>query len=222
MSDADSSMNTLVPNPEPTRMTLIERLKQWDDHESWRDFFDSYWKLIYAFALRSGLRPDEAEEVVQETVISVSRNIGKFKADSAFGSFKSWLMQLARWRINDQLRKRVREGSDRVNLPRGGTQEGEEVPAVEQIPDSSANGLDAVWEEEWQKNILEAALARLRRRVSARHYQIFHTHVIDGTSASMTARMLGTSVAQVYLVKHRLSRMLKKAAREAEADEGFA
>ena len=33
----------------PTRWTLIERLKNWDDQESWRQFFDTYWKLIQGF-----------------------------------------------------------------------------------------------------------------------------------------------------------------------------
>jgi hypothetical protein len=71
----------------PTRWTLIQRLKRWDDQESWRDFFDTYWKLIYGTALKAGLPAVEAQEVVQETVISVSRNIADFKASPEGGSF---------------------------------------------------------------------------------------------------------------------------------------
>src|SRR6266481_3693556 len=89
-----------------TRWTLIGRLKNWDDQESWRDFFDTYWKLIYGVARKSDLTPSEAQEVVQETVISVSKKINDFKADPAYGSFKSWLLNLTRWRIIDQVRKR--------------------------------------------------------------------------------------------------------------------
>ncbi len=47
----------------PTRRSLLTRLKQWDDHESWKDFFDTYWKLVYSAALNE----TEAQEVVQET-----------------------------------------------------------------------------------------------------------------------------------------------------------
>src|SRR5881296_1121757 len=93
----------------PTRWTLIGRLKNWDDQESWREFFDLYWKLIYGVALKSDLTPSEAQDVVQETIISVCKNIGKFKADPAHGSFKGWLLKLTRWRILDQIRKRPRE-----------------------------------------------------------------------------------------------------------------
>jgi len=90
----------------PTRWTLIEKLKNWDDQESWREFFDTYWKLIYGVAIKSGLTHPEAQDAVQETVMSVCRNMPNFKADPSFGSFKSWLLNLTRWRIVDQIRKR--------------------------------------------------------------------------------------------------------------------
>src|SRR5213078_3552165 len=75
-----------------TRWTLIERLKNWDDQESWRQFFDTYWKLIYGVAIKSGLTHPEAQDVVQETVMSVCKNMQKFKADPAYSSFKAWLV----------------------------------------------------------------------------------------------------------------------------------
>ena len=60
----------------PTRRSLLTRLKNWDDQESWRVFFDTYWKLIYGVAIEAGLTDTEAQEVVQETVITVAK---KFK-----------------------------------------------------------------------------------------------------------------------------------------------
>src|SRR5207245_5537229 len=94
----------------PTRRSLLSRLKNWNDQESWQDFFDTYWKLIYGAAIKSGLSDVEAQEVVQETVITVTKKIKEFKTDPAFGSFKAWLLHLTRWRIADQLRKRQRQG----------------------------------------------------------------------------------------------------------------
>ena len=89
----------------PTRRSLLTRLKQWDDHESWKDFFDTYWKLVYSAALNE----TEAQEVVQETVIAVAKKMHAFKYDPAVGSFKSWLLHITRCRIADQLRKRYKE-----------------------------------------------------------------------------------------------------------------
>jgi hypothetical protein len=83
----------------PTRYSLLSRLQDWDDQDSWKDFFDTYWRLIYSIALKSGLTAAEAEDVVQETIISVAKNIQKFKRDRTLGSFKGWLRNLTRWRI---------------------------------------------------------------------------------------------------------------------------
>src|SRR5206468_8670774 len=92
----------------PTRQSLLSRLRSWDDQESWKDFFDTYWRLIYNAAVRAGLTEPEAQDVVQETLLSVAKKIPEFKYDSRKGSFKTWLMCLIRWRIANQFRKRQR------------------------------------------------------------------------------------------------------------------
>jgi hypothetical protein len=63
----------------PTRQSLLARLKDWEDQESWREFFDTYWRLIHATALKAGLSEPEAQEVVQglsarETARSLDTN----------------------------------------------------------------------------------------------------------------------------------------------------
>src|SRR6185295_89775 len=89
----------------PTRYSLLSRLQDWDDQESWKDFFDTYLRLIYAVAIKSGLAEAEAQDVVQETVITVAKGIHTFKRDREKGSFKGWLRNIIRWRIADQIRK---------------------------------------------------------------------------------------------------------------------
>src|SRR6185436_2021630 len=90
----------------PTRRSLINRLRNCEDQDSWRDFFKTYWKLIYSFAIRCGCTDAEAEEVVQETVISLSRKMPEYRYDPAICSFKGWLLHVTNWRVIDQLRKR--------------------------------------------------------------------------------------------------------------------
>jgi len=90
----------------PTRATLLERLKNWQDDSSWQDFFDTYWKLIYHVAINRGLTKEEAQDVVQETMLTVAKQMPNFKYDRKIGSFKSWLLNTTRWRIADQFRKR--------------------------------------------------------------------------------------------------------------------
>src|SRR6059036_3519090 len=83
------SASAIMVDPEeliPTRDSLLSRLKDRDDHDSWQDFFNTYWKLVYGVAMKAGLTDQEAQEVVQETVITVSRRIAEFKYDPAICS----------------------------------------------------------------------------------------------------------------------------------------
>src|SRR5512140_1436770 len=100
----------------PTRRSLLSRLKDWDDQESWRRFFETYGKLIYAVAIRAGLNDAEAQDVVQETVIVVARKIPGFQYDPALGSFKSWLLLIIRRRIEKQLKKRIPDARPATRL----------------------------------------------------------------------------------------------------------
>jgi RNA polymerase sigma-70 factor (ECF subfamily) len=196
----------------PTRYSLLSRLQDWDDQESWKDFFDTYWRLIYSIALKSGLTDAEAQDVVQETVICVARDISKFKRDPKLGSFKGWLRNLTRWRIADQLRKRNPKALGEEAPLNGATSllEPGEMP----LPVSSE--LERIWEAEWQSNLMEAALERVKRRVKEEHYQMFDLNVVRQWPAIKVAKTLQVSLAQVYLAKHRLLALLKREVRMLE------
>ena len=201
----------------PTRWSLVERLKNWDDQESWHEFFEIYWKLIYSVAIKAGLSDSEAQEAVQETVISVCRNIGKFKADPARGSFKAWLLKLTRWRVIDQVRKRPPIEQARVHRPaRAGAPETGSTATEERIPDPAGNLLDTIWDEEWEQNLTRAALERLKLQASAKHYQIYYLYVVKGLDPAKVAQALGVKTDQVYLVKNRLTPLFRRAVEEIQ------
>jgi RNA polymerase sigma-70 factor (ECF subfamily) len=197
----------------PTRYSLLSRLQNWDDHDSWKDFFDTYWRLIYAVALKSGLTEAEAQEVVQETIIAVAKNIQKFKRDRQLGSFKGWLRNLTRWRIADQLRKRTRVGSGETEV------DGNDDSSLDaaEIPVSAE--AESVWEDEWRVNLMKVALENVRGRVKEEHYQMFDFYVVKQWPVAKVARTLGVSAGQVYLAKFRVGALIKKEIRRLETRE---
>jgi RNA polymerase sigma-70 factor (ECF subfamily) len=190
----------------PTRQSLLSRLKDWSDQESWKLFFDTYWRLIYNTALRAGLTDAEAQDVVQETVISVLKSMRTFKYDSASGSFKGWLLRATGWRITDQFRKRQR-GIDQQNSE---SPADEGTATIDRVPDPAGLALEVAWDEEWDKNLMEAATDRIKRRVDPKQYQIFDLHVFKGWSVSKVARTLNVNPGRVYLAKHRITHLIKK------------
>jgi RNA polymerase sigma factor (sigma-70 family) len=201
-----------------TRWTLIARLKDWDDHESWREFFDSYWRLIYGVAIKSGLTHAEAQDVVQETIVSVSKNMKDFRADPSFGSFKSWLLTLTRWRITDQVRRRGRE----VHLAPGenlSTADSSRTRPEDRMPDPDA-AFDKIWEQEWEHHVIEQALEKVKHECDARHYQVFYLNAIKQVPAARVAELLNINVDQVYLIKHRLGKIFEDAVKAVETPPG--
>lgn len=196
----------------PTRQSLITRLADKDDQRRWHEFFCIYRNLIWNAARRAGLRDAEAEEVVQETLITVAKNIGKFQYDPSAGSFKGWLLCITRWRIADQFRKRRPEELDL----QGGFDSEDGTSAIERIPETQTDEFKAGWDHDWREQLLQTALEKVKLRVEPRHFQIFDCYVIKEWPAQKVAEDLGVSVAQVYLIRHRISRLLKREVKRME------
>src|SRR5262245_24053529 len=89
-----------------TRPSLLGRLKTWDDAKRCEEFTQTCSPLIRAVALKAGLTESEAKDVEQETLLCVAKTIHEFESNPARGTFKSWLLNLTRWRIADQFRRR--------------------------------------------------------------------------------------------------------------------
>lgn len=196
----------------PTRRSLLSRLRDWDDSESWRDFFNTYWKLIYGVAIKSGLSEVEAQEVVQETLITVSKKMPEFKYNPEIGSFKGWLLHVTRWRINDQLRKRKRDVPRAVERADATAR----TATIERVPDPASLDMQGVWDEEWQKSIMELAVNRVKKQVSPKQYQIFDLYVIKKWPLEKVVATLRVSAGQVYLAKHRISALVKREVEQLE------
>jgi len=200
-----------------TRKSMIARLDNWEDQRTWDDFYKTYWKLIYSVAMKAGLRSDESFDVVQETILSIAKQSKKNMYDPEKGSFKSWLMNMTRWRINDQFRKRKKDTS--MSISEWGD-EGRKTSVIDSLEDPKMGTLERLWEVEWKKNLAGAALARVKAQVSPKQYQIFDCYVIREWDAEKVKSQLGVSMSQVYLAKHRVGKILKKELARLNDDEG--
>ncbi len=188
----------------PTRLSLLSRLKDWNDQEGWKVFFDTYWRLIYRTAVKAGLSDAEAQDVVQDTVLRVLKSMPEFKYDQK-GSFKAWLLRLTSWRIGDQLRRRQHDICHRNVSNQCSTS----TDTIERIPDP-APVFEASWDEEWETNLMTAAIERVKKKVDAKHYQLFDLYVFKKWPVAKVARTLQVNPGTVYLAKHRIGSLIKK------------
>jgi RNA polymerase sigma factor (sigma-70 family) len=212
-----------------TRASLLDRLKDREDQASWQEFFDTYWRLIYAVATKAGLSDAEAQDVVQETVISVAKNVGEFHYDPKVCSFKTWMLRMTRWRIIDRIRRREREAvglGHRVHLGQAEDPARVQAPrddrtdrtaTLERLPDPAGINLERIWDEEWKQTTLAAAMESIRQRIRPEQFQMFHLYAVKQLPVMQVARMAGVSIPSVYVAKHRVAALLKKEVQRLEA-----
>lgn len=188
----------------PTRRSLLSRLRDWDDQQSWREFFDTYGKLIYGLARKCGLTDAESQDVVQETLIAVARKMPGFKYDPAIGSFKGWLFQITRRRVADQFRKRPEQV-----VAAGHDQREDRTATIERVPDLNSPDLTEAWDRHWEENLLQTALARIKRRIKPKQYQMFDLYALQQWPMDAITETLGVNRAQVYMAKVRVGLLLR-------------
>lgn len=199
----------------PTRKSLLGRLKNWEDNASWRQFFDTYWKLIYAFAVQRGLTHQEAEEVVQETILAVAKSIPNLDYNPERCRFKTWLLTVTRSKIANLHEKKARNPS--VHPPEDASLA---TPILERVADmKQQEDWERLWDSEWEKNLMDAAIQRVKRRVSIEQFQMFDLFVLKGWPARQVAKTLHVTVAHVYVAKHRISKLVQKEIAQLEQRE---
>lgn len=216
-----TALTPMKPKPQDdtlaTRWTLVARMKNPEDQETWAEFAELYRGLIFGVARKAGLREEEAKDVVQETMASVAKNIGGFEANPERGSFRAWLMQMARWRIMDQVSKRmpIWPGSGAGGSSPDATAAAR-TDTINRVLDPKEVDLERLCDEEWREQLFKAALKKVQADVNAEHYQIFHLLEIEHKPIGEVGKMVGRSRAQIYLIKHRVLTALKKSVKRLE------
>jgi RNA polymerase sigma-70 factor (ECF subfamily) len=149
---------------------------------------------VYTLGLRVTRRPEDADEVVQETYLAAIEHIEDLRDPERF---RSWIMGIATNQALMLLRKRRgsakrEEGSDRI----------EDVPRPEFIADWSSDP-DRLAQQAETRQVLDAALDTLDEK----YRSVFVLRDIEGMTTAETAAALDISVsnAKVRLLRARLA-----------------
>ncbi len=178
---------------------LLNLVKDWRQDEGWREFYRKYAPAIKAHAQRSGLTQEQAEDVVQATMLKVARYLPKFEYDRTVCRFRTWLNQIVNQRI-----LAIWHEQRRAKLPETAWAYLKEYVAGAVNPTA-----DPVTQAEMEQRMLEVCLSRARVGVKPRHWQVFEANALLGLTASDVARRHKTTVANVWVVRHRLLRRLR-------------
>jgi RNA polymerase sigma-70 factor (ECF subfamily) len=185
----------------PTSPSLLERLRQQPDPESWRRLHDLYLPLIQQWLSRMpGLR-DEIDDITQEVLTVLVKELPTFQRRRE-GSFRAWLRMITANRLRSYWRDRQRQ-------PVAGVEEIELL--VQNLRDPHSE-LSREWDQQHDRHVLRQLLEVVRSDFSKSSWSAFERMQLDGASATQIARELGLSPNAVLLAK---SRVLKRLREEA-------
>ena len=188
-----------------TRLSLLVRLCDARDDGAWSQFVEIYAPLVYGFARRHGLQDADAADLTQDVLQAVSGGIRRLDYDPRRGSFRGWLFTVVRNKLRNFLAAQKRPG--RGTGDTDAQQQLQELPARE-------DDQTAWWDQEYERRVFAWAAEQVRGHFQELTWRAFWQTAVEGKTGPETARLLGMSVAAVYLAKGRVTARLKEVIRE--------
>ena len=178
-----------------TSVSLLETLRQSPDNAlAWERFVVRYRPMLIRWCREWGLQGADAEDVAQDVLARLTAVLGKFRYDQS-RCFRAWLKTLAHHAWSDATAARLRFVDRRV---------------VDRLQSNEARAdLQRRFEEQYDRELMEMAMERVRARVSGPTWAAFQLLAIDRCSGAEAAEQLGLSVASVFVARHRVQQQIK-------------
>lgn len=199
-----------MPSSPETRLTLIGRLQTARDEAAWAEFLIVYEPLVLGLLRKQGLQDSDAQDICQQVLAAVIRDIERWKPDGAAASFRRWLFQITRNRVTNFL-ARPRLGT----IALGGTDAQEMMAAQPDLHDSFTDDI----EEDYQKHLLLCAIGQVRSEFRDATWQAFWQTCVDGRPVEEVARELGMRIGNVYVARSRIMARLRTRVSQMQAEE---
>ena len=98
-----------------TSISLLNRLQQTDDSKNWNRLVELYAPLLRLWLRKYDVQASNADDLVQEVLMAVSKDLKSFDHSGRPGSFRSWLRTILAHRLRNFWRaRRRRPGSWRL------------------------------------------------------------------------------------------------------------
>ena len=192
-----------------TSASLLGRLRASpDDPSAWRDFADRYGRQVFDWCRQFGIQDADAEDITQEVFLDLATAIRTFQYDPS-RSFRAWLRTLTHRAWCNFLRRR-----NRLHLGIGSDAARNSIAEAEARDD-----LNRRLEEEYDRELLAAAVFEVRRRVAPHTWEAFHLLAFEGLPGAEVAARLGLTIGNVYVARSSVQKLLKAQIKKLEEEQ---
>jgi RNA polymerase sigma factor (sigma-70 family) len=187
-----------------TPISLLERLRLRPDPESWQRLVDLYSPLLRDWLRRYAVSHADADDLIQEVLTVLVRELPDFRHDLRRGAFRRWLRNILvnRLRTFWRSRRATLEGA-----------RGNEIDELLGRLEEPSDELARLWDLEHDRYVLGRLTELLKTEFEPTTWQAFRLVALEGQSHAEAAAGLGLSVNAIRIAK---SRVLKRMRQEAD------
>jgi RNA polymerase sigma-70 factor (ECF subfamily) len=197
----------MLSSPTETRASLILRLPDAADVAAWDELVAIYAPLVYRSAIRRGMQPADADDLVQEVFAAIARSVSNWLDRSDRGSFRAWLLAIARnVAINHLTRRHTR------SIGAGGE---EAVKMMAAMP-ANESTVSSQFDLDYRREVFRWAAAKVRDSVHGSTWRAFQLTHIEGLSIDDAAAKLNVSVGTIYAGRSRVMNRLQELVKQYE------
>ena len=181
-----------------TRVTLIQRVQNQQDEQSWEEFVRVYRRYIYAIIRSMNISEHDTEDILQQVLINLWNSLPKMDYEK-INRFRSWLSTVTKNCVTDFIRKRTREANRLEKASKDDTLtylKAIRLPEIENIA-----------EREWEIHLTNMALENIEPLFSGKAVDAFRL-TLQGKSVEEIARELDLKENSVYRLKNRVKERL--------------
>lgn len=182
-----------------TPQSLLERLRSQQDEHAWKRLIDLYVPLVRSWLYACGVTGADADDLLQEILLVIVRELPDFIHNRHRGAFRRWLRAVAVHRLLGF--RRAQRTRSRVIL-------GEAGRALQEVMDPTAD-LEGIWERQHDEHLVRRALELLEPEFTPVTWHAFRRQVIDGVAPACVAGELGLTRNAVVLAKFRVMQRLR-------------
>ena len=179
-----------------TRLTLMERLKSSDNENSWEEFIVNYKGFIYSIVRAQKVSPDQIDDIIQDVLLSVWKNLPGFEYDRSKGRFSSWLATITINKVRSRQLKNSRQSA-------------RDHKAYEQQEKTDQGELGEMISREWAAFLTERSWDKIKDELSEPMKLCFEGFM-EGKMIRTIAAKLGIPENTVSVYKKRVSVIMKR------------
>jgi RNA polymerase sigma factor (sigma-70 family) len=186
-----------------TSLSLLARVRQPTDSEAWERLANLYAPLMRGWLRAYGLQVADAEDLIQEVLAVVAREVAQFDHNQRPGAFRSWLRTM----VVHRLRHFWRTNSNR-HVAAGGTSMLEQLNQLE----DETSELSRIWNQQHDRDVIARLVEIVKPTFQLKTWDAFHRQMFGGQTADQVAAELGMPLGSVYMARHRVLHALRREA----------